>query len=168
MGRSPCLFSYSIFSRLWSHLPGFCYLQHLAALRHESLVYAHVIPGTVIIEGYSSSEFHSLYSTRDFLCDLIANRRLTRKTTTPAGIVKNMKKTAAPPPVDSSLTYSIGQNATHAEITEIVTMLRTMLGRSTELPTRGGEYALSRNNPPYPCDCIWSEGTPHPIGKKGI
>ena len=101
-----------------------------------------------IIEGYSSSEFHSLYSTRDFLCDLIANRRLTRKTTTPAGIVKNMKKTAAPPPVDSSLTYSIGQNATHAEITEIVTMLRTMLGRSTELPTRGGEYALSRHHSP--------------------
>ena len=101
-----------------------------------------------ITEVYSSSEFHSLYSTRDFLCDLIANRRLTRKTATPAGIVKNMKKTAAPPPVESSLTYIIGQNATHAEITEIATMLRTMLGRSTKLPTRAGEYALPRHHAP--------------------
>ena len=109
-----------------------------------------MIPPHSRVEVYSSSEFHSLYSTRDFLYDLIANRRLTRKTPTPAGIVKNMKKTAAPPPVESSLTYSIGQNATHAEITEIVTMLRMMLGRSTELPIRAGEYALSRHHSPYP------------------
>ncbi|MBD28956.1 MAG: hypothetical protein CMO38_06900 [Verrucomicrobiaceae bacterium] len=61
--------------------------------------------------------------------DLIDNITLTRKTVAPAGIVKNMKKTAAPPPVELSLTYSIGQNATQAEITEIATMLRTMLGR---------------------------------------
>ena len=100
------------------------------------------------IEVYSSSEFQSRYSTREFLCDLIVNRRLTRKTTNPAGIVKNMKKTAAPPPVESSLTYIIGQNATHAEITEIVTMLRTILGWSTELPARVDEYALSRHHPP--------------------
>ena len=90
-----------------------------------------------------------MYSSRDFLCDLIANRRLTRRTTSPAGIVKNMKKTAAPPPVELSLTYIIGQNAIHAEITEIATMLRTMLGRSTELPVRVGEYALSRHHIPY-------------------
>ena len=102
-----------------------------------------------VIEGYSSSDFHSLYSTRDFLCDLIANRRHTRKVTTPAGIVKISKKAAAPPPVVSSLTYRIGQNATHAEITEIVTMLRTILGRSTVLRTRVGEYALSRHHLPY-------------------
>ena len=100
---------------------------------HPTLVYAYVI------EGYSSSDFHSLYSTRDFLCDLIANRRPTRKVTTPAGIVKISKKAAAPPPVVSSLTNRIGQNVTHAEITEIVTMLRTILGRSTVLRTRAGE-----------------------------
>ena len=105
--------------------------------------------GGYVIEGHSSSEFHPLYSSRDFLCDLIANRRLTRRTTSPAGIVKNMKKTAAPPPVELSLTYIIGQNAIHAEITEIATMLRTMLGRSTELPVRVGEYALSRHHIPY-------------------
>lgn len=80
--------------------------------------------------------------------DQITHKRLTRKTATPAGIVKNMKKTAAPPPVESSLTYSIGQNATHAEIKEIITMLRMMLGRSMESPTRAGKYALSRHHTP--------------------
>ena len=65
--------------------------------------------------------------------------------TTPAGIVKIITKAAAPPPVESSLTYRIGQNATHAEITEIVTMLPTRLGRSTGFRTRAGEYALLRH-----------------------
>ena len=57
------------------------------------------------------------------MCDLIANRRHTRKVTTPAGIVKISKKAAAPPPVVSSLTNRIGQNATHAEIIVIVNSL---------------------------------------------
>ena len=87
-----------------------------------------------------------MYSTRDFLYDLIANIRLTRNTTTPAGIVKTIKKAAAPPPVESSLTYSIGQNATQAEIIEIVKMLGRMLGRSTRFLTGTGEYALPRHH----------------------
>ena len=62
------------------------------------------------------------------MCDLIPNRSPTRKITTPAGIVKIITKAAAPPPVESSLTNRIGQNATHAEITEIVAMLPTRLG----------------------------------------
>ena len=102
----------------------------------------------LITKVHSSLEFHSLYSTRDFLCDLIANIRLTRNTTTPAGIVKTMKKTAAPPPVESSLTYSIGQNATQAEITETVKMFGRMLGRSTRFLRGAGEYALPRHHNP--------------------
>ena len=100
-----------------------------------------------------------MYSTRDFLCDLIANRRPTRKVTTPAGIVKISKKAAAPPPVVSSLTNRIGQNVTHAEITEIVTMLRTILGRSTVLRTRAGEYALSRIMFPRDYDIVHSSSS---------
>ena len=51
-----------------------------------------------------------------------------KKTTNPTGIVTISKKAAAPPPVVSSLTNRIGQNATHAEITEIVAMLPTGQG----------------------------------------
>ena len=85
-----------------------------------------------------------IQSLSDLLWDLFTNQRLTINTTIPAGIVNRRRKIAGLPPNKSTSIYIIGQNATHAEIIEIITILRRVLGRFMASTTRGGEYSFLR------------------------
>ena len=78
-----------------------------------------------------------MYSSRDLLYDLIVKIRLTRKTAAAAGHVVNMMKPIIAAIEMSSITNVpsikkiIGDNAMNTEDIEIRTILRKILGRST-------------------------------------
>ena len=84
-----------------------------------------------------------IHSLSDLLWNLFTNQRLTINTTIPTGIVNRRRKIAGLPPNKSRSIYIIGQNATHAEIIEIITILRRVLGRFMASTTRGGRIFFS-------------------------
>jgi hypothetical protein len=90
-----------------------------------------------------------IHSLSDLLGNLFTNQRLTIKTTIPTGIVNRRRMIAGLPPNKSTSINIIGQNATHAEIIEIITILRWVLGSFMVSTTRGGEYSFLRHRVPF-------------------